>query len=161
MSIKKSFLPVYEIMVANPRMTVSELLPVVEPLMVTRKGAGRSTTMSYRDETGKVVAIRCYYYKKWLPTSCVEFGVKNNSATGLNTMCKFGVQLWTQQQRAYRKGKEALLDALASSEVSPSDIDAKLAELEKARVHIEEFPYPEWSFETLEELLASEYAKRD
>jgi len=63
----------------------------------------------------------------------VEFGVKANSATGFNSMCKEGTSQWTKQQRAAKKSNEELLQSVANGEVKPEEIGARQAEIDELR----------------------------
>jgi len=155
MTVKKAFLELHAFLAANEGKKVSTIMEQVTELC-SAKGAGGSATSVVRGENGDVVGVLDYYFKKWLPVEFVEFGRKANSASGLNTMCKAGTSLWTKQQRDFKKGKEALLDAVSNGDVLPGDIQAKLDELEAARGVVEAFPVSELAFESAEALLAAD-----
>ena len=110
-----------------------------------------------KDEDGVVVAVFDYYYKRWVDPRIVEFGAKANSATGLNSMCKWGVSNWTKQQNAYKKAQAQLLDDVKEQKVKPSQIGEELEKLEAAKTAVAPFPVPECAFETAEELAAADY----
>lgn len=156
MAIKKAFIDVFAFLQANENKKVGTILDDVRELCSAKgAGAGGASTI-HRDEDGNVVAIHDYYFKKWLPVEFVEFGSKANSASGFSTMCKLGTSLWTKQQRDFKKGKEALLDAVASGEVAPGDIQDRLDQLEAARSHVEPYPVPEVAFDSIDELMAAD-----
>lgn len=155
MAIKKSMQEIYDILDANQTATVASVMPQLEALMSTKsRGAakGESVRTSLRDADGNVVAIRCYYFKRWMPLvgdEAVEFGTKTGTNTGLNSMCKEGVSHWTKQQR---EAKEATAQILADVEVGTldaSDIAARREEIEAARQAIADTTL---GFETLEEV---------
>jgi len=124
--------------------------------MMSAKGAGGAASSIHRDADGNVVAIMDYYFKVWLLIAFVPFGAKANSASGLNTMCKLGTSLWTKQQREFKKGKENLLEDVAAGDVQPTEIQAKLDELEEARGFVAPYPIPELAFATTEEVDAAD-----
>jgi hypothetical protein len=156
MPIKKAFVELHTFLVANENKKVSSIMDEVTEIMST-KGAGGAASTVHRDVDGNVVAILDYYFKKWLPVEFVEFGVKANSASGLNTMCKLGTSLWSKQQREFRNGKEELLAAVAAGNVQPTEIQDKLDELETSRTYIAPFPIPELAFDSVEEFEAADH----
>jgi len=151
MTIKKAFLPINAVLLANEDKKVKTIMDELVELM-SAKGAGGGATAIHRNEAGDVVGIMDYYFKVWLPVDYVEFGAKANSASGLNTMCKLGVSLWTKQQRDFKKGKEELLDRVASGDVLPTEIQEHLDALEEARGYTAEYPIPELVFTSTEDL---------
>lgn len=155
MAIKKAFIELHAALVANEEKKVKTIMPDLLEIMEARGGGGAASSV-HRDADGNVVAVHDYYFKKWLPVEFVEFGAKANSASGLNTMCKLGTSLWTKQQREFKKGKEALLEAVAAGEVQPTEIQAKLDELEEARGYIADYPVPEVAFDSIEEFEAAD-----
>ena len=86
---------------------------------------------------GQVVAIFCYYHKKWEPTCECEYGAKASSTTGLNTMRKEGVSKWTKQQRLAKVAKEELLTNVTNGSIDPSDLALELATIEVERKKVE------------------------
>lgn len=151
--VKKAYQEVVNFLRENENVKVKTILDrVIE--MCTAKSAGGVATASHRDENGNVVAIRCNFFERWFPTSHVEFGRKEGSSTGFNSMCKEGANAFSKQQREFRAAKEALLAQVAAGEVAPTEIQAKLEELEVARKSIPAFSIPGMGWETLEECLA-------
>jgi hypothetical protein len=155
MAIKKAFIELHALLTASEEKKVKTVMPQVLELMESRGGGGAASSI-HKDAEGNVVLVHDYYFKKWLPVEFVEFGSKANSASGLNTMCKLGTSLWTKQQREFKKGKEALLEAVAAGDVLPTEIQAKLDELEEARGYIAEYPIPELAFDSVEEYEAAD-----
>lgn len=153
-SIKKVFVPLMTLLAANQSSTVSALMDQINGLVSAKVGGGggRATTF-HKSEDGTVVAVQCYYFKLWMDPRLVDFGAKAGSATGFNSMCKAGLSAWTKQQSAFKKAKEALLTEVASGAVEPSEIDAKIAELEAARDATIDTPVEIQAFETLEDCL--------
>lgn len=159
MSIKKAYLPIVEFLENNAGKKVNSILDDVKA-MCEAKGAGGTATTVHRDDEGNVVAIRCGYFRQWMPLSHVEFGAKAGSASGFNPMCKEGVSNWTKQQRDYRKAKEELLTQVAAGEIAPDAIQAHLEKLEAKRTTV--IPREDGiGFDTLEECLAADPAELD
>jgi len=150
MTIKKAFLELHTMLVANEDKKVKTIMPDLVEIM-SAKGAGGGASSVHRGEDGSVLAIMDYYFKVWLPVEFVEYGAKANSASGLNTMCKLGTSLWTKQQREFKKGKETLLEDVAAGDVLPTEIQGKLDELEEARGYITAYPVPELVFTSTED----------
>ena len=157
MTIKKAFIELHTMLVANEEKKVKTIMPDLIEIM-SAKGAGGGASSVHRAEDGTILCIMDYYFKVWLPVEFVDFGAKANSASGLNTMCKLGTSLWTKQQREFKKGKEDLLTQVAAGDVLPTEIQAKLDELEEARGFIADYPIPELAFASIEEYEAAETA---
>jgi len=139
--LKKPFVALFDLMSANLDLTVRELLPQLAALAKTKGGTPGSTPSSLviSDAQGVAVAIRCYYFKRFMPLVgdlAVEFGKKANTATGLNTMCKDGVSNWTKQQGVARTAMSQLLEDVESGEVLPSDISTVREEITAAKERI-------------------------
>ena len=156
MTIKKAFIELHAMLLANEDKKVKTIMPDAIELM-SAKGAGGGASSVHRAEDGSVLAILDYYFKKWLPVEFVEYGAKANSASGLNTMCKLGTSLWTKQQREFKKGKENLLELVAAGEVLPTEIQDKLDELEAERGFIADYPIPEVAFESTADFDAADH----
>lgn len=138
MTIKKAYTEVHALLVsakADKKIDENVFQKAVE-LMSAKRGGSSGETTAIRNDKGEVVAVRCFYYKRWMPVvgdKAVEFGVKKTTSTGLNTMCKAGSSLYTKQLSAYKKAKEEMLDKVSSGEVKPADVKANLEKLEKDR----------------------------
>lgn len=154
-AIKKAFQPIVEVLESvDPSTPVAEVLPQVIEQAKARVGAGgNKATQFHRDDEGNVIAVRCYYFKKWFHTGEVEFGAKKSSASGLNSMCKEGVSNWTKQQAAMKKAKEELLSSVAEGHVASDQIPAALQQIEEEGSTIA--PTELVGFDTLDELLAA------
>lgn len=158
-AIKKAFQPIVELLQANEHLTVGEILPQVVGLASakTGSGGGKATTF-HRDEAGVVVAIKDYYFNKWMDPRVAEFGEKKTSASGYNSMSKEGTSNWTKQNNAAKKAKEELLTRVQSGEVAPDAITAEMEAIETARQAI--VPREDgYGFDTLEECLADSEAR--
>ena len=155
MAIKKVYEGLHAFLVANENKKVSTVMGELTELM-SAKGAGGAASSIHRNAAGEIVAIFDYYFKKWLPVKFVEYGMKANSASGLNTMCKLGTSLWTKQQREFKKGKELLLEQVAAGEIQPTDIQVELEKLETARGYVAAYPVPELAFDSVEDLEAAD-----
>ena len=95
-----------------------------------------------KDANGNVTHIFCYYHKQWENVKEVEYGKKKNSHTGLNTMCKIGVNKWTKQQNDAKKAKAELLEKVGAGKVDPKEISSRLEKIEAARnaINMEDAP---------------------
>ena len=153
-TIKKAFAPIVELLEGvDPSTPVADVLPDVIELAAAKVGnGGARATQFHRDEHGDVIAVRCYYFKKWFNVNDVEFGAKKSSASGLNSMCKEGLNNWTKQQAQMKKAKEALLEDVAAGQVEAGDIPTAIAEIEAEAKEIRPTDLP--GFDTLEELQA-------
>lgn len=159
MAIKKAYEDLVNFLNENQDKKVKSILPNVLE-MCSAKGAGGSATTFVRDDNGKVAAIRCSYYGKWMPLSHVSFGKKAGSASGFNSMSTEGTNNYSKQQRQYKQAKEALLDQVASGDLPAEQVSAELAKLEEARTAV--IPRKDGiGFETSEEALAADSAELD
>jgi hypothetical protein len=132
MSIKKNFEEVVNFLQANQDKQVKVLMSQILELVESKKKV--STTKV--DENGKITHVFCYYHKKWEDVSKVEYGSKASSHTGINTMCKVGVNQWTKQQSDYKKAKNGILDKVSKGEIKVEEIESILTalEIEKNRI---------------------------
>lgn len=135
-AIKKQFEEVVAFLQANEGKKVASIMPTILEMCGKASAGGSVGNTVLKDDEGNVVAIYCYYHKKWEPVAEVEYGKKANTTSGLNTMCKEGVSNWTKQQREAKKAKEQLLDKVATSEISPNSIDSHLEAIEVERAKI-------------------------
>lgn len=153
-NIKKAYAEIVTLLQDNEDAVVADILPqVVELASAKSGGGGGKATTFHKDDEGNVVAIKCYYFGLWMDPAVVEFGKKASSATGFNSMCKEGNSLWTKQQRAAKKAKDALLNNLANGTVSSEELPALMAEIEEAREAVATPSDAVVGYETLEELL--------
>ena len=152
MQIKKQFEEIYAILEANKNRKVSTILGELTELMSKKSAGGVDGKTFYKDDKGNLIAIFCYYHKKWEPIANVEYGKKTNTATGLNTMCKEGVSQWGKQQRAKKKAEDELLAKVVSGELDAKDIPNEQARLaEEAKVIVDRADGI--GFDTIDELL--------
>lgn len=135
MTVKKAYAEIVAVLEANKEQKVSKVLEQIIALASAKTVRTEGNTF-VKDAQGNVVAILDYYFKRWMPLvgpAAVEFGKKDKTPTGLNTMCKAGVSAWTSQQSAAKKASAQLLNQVANGEVKPQEIAAKQAEIEAAR----------------------------
>lgn len=137
--VKKAFQPIVDLIenaIANDsKVKASSLLADIIALAAAKVSTGVGSTI-LKSTDGTVVAVRCYYFKRWMPLvgdKAVEFGKKANTATGLNTMCKEGSSHWTKQQRDAEAANKALMTKVISKEITPDDIPALQAQIEETR----------------------------
>ena len=134
MIVKKVYIELHTLLLNNKKKTVSDLMPEILKLMNSK-----TSDLNHKvDDSGNVTHMFCYYHKQWEDITVYPYGSKSNSTTGLNTMCKIGVNKWTKQQRVYKQSKAELLDQLASGDLEVSELASKLEEIEIAKDHIEE-----------------------
>lgn len=115
-TIKKPFVELMSLLEANKDAKVSDILDLVTELAKSNK----TTSTVLKNAKGEVTHIFCYYHKKWEEVK--HFGVKKSHHTGLNTMCKLGVNQWTKQQRDLKKELSKVIDKVASGEIEVSAI---------------------------------------
>lgn len=143
MSTKKVFIELVQYLESQKDSKIADILKAEEflELIVAKKNA--NTVL--KDENDNVVAIFCYYHKRWELLSEVEYGSKASHHTGYNTMCKIGVNKWTKQQAVAKTAKADLLDEVAAGDVEVKDVAAKLDEIEDARNAIDMTDAPKGS----------------
>ena len=149
--IKKQFEEVYEFLTQNQDKKVKEILPMLTQFMSTKN----QERTYLADDNGNIIAIYCYYHKKWELVDYIEYGKKASTATGLNTMCKEGVRQWTKQQNEAKKQKEILLAKIATGQINTEKLNEALQQIEAERNKIEPLPkeLDKYSFETKDEAL--------
>ncbi|AFV51080.1 hypothetical protein MS_01 [Vibrio phage VPMS1] len=153
-TIKKQYQELHtlltEALADKPKVQLNTLMPQILALMEAKKGGSDKGSTFIKDAEGNVLAVYCYYHKKWELVEHIEYGKKANTATGLNTMCKVGVSCWSKQQRTYNKAKDELLVQMA--EGKDIDLAAELDKAEQARKEVLEHTDQEHSFDTYEEV---------
>ena len=155
MQIKKVFSDVNALLLANKDSLVADIMPQLMLLMSAKVGGSEVGSTHLKDDQGNVIAVFCYYHKCWELVSEHEYGSKAGTTTGLNSMCKLGVNAWTTQQRLAKKAKEQLLTKLQSGDLAIEDLayEQELIERQRTNIVIAD-NYPK-SFGTLEELQTS------
>lgn len=128
-TVKKQFEEIYAILEENKNKKVSTILPTLMELMSKKNNASGTVNTFIKDDEGNVIAIFCYYHKKWELISECEYGNKRGTTTGLNTMCKEGISKWTKQQRVKKSAEAELLTKVSSGELAVEDIGAVQAEI--------------------------------
>lgn len=132
MAIKKDFQAIVEFLEANQNKKVASILEQLRDMC-----SAQNTVTFKKDADGNVTEVFCYYHKRWELVSEHEYGKKaSNKATGLNTMCKVGLNQWTKQQSVAKKAKEQLLARVAAGE--ELDLAHELEVIEQARTTIVE-----------------------
>lgn len=156
---KKTMQPIIDLLEANKNAKVGDILAEVQILATAKArstGQPRVAT-SLRNDNGEVVAIRCYYFKAWMPIvteDAVEFGAKSNNKTGFNTMSKLGNSLWTKQQAEAKKSAAQLLSDVEEGIVEPQNISTVKAEIETVRNEVAKVPKGIKSFTEMSEVKA-------
>lgn len=137
MTIKKQYEEIYAFLEANKNKKVSTIFDDVVALMQSKSGGSDIGKTFLKDAEGNVTHVYCYYHKRWEAINIAEYGIKQNTATGLNTMCKEGVSSWSKQQRTYKKRTEELLSLVAEGELSAEELPALIEQAEAERKAIE------------------------
>lgn len=129
MAIKKDYVELVNFLETNKDKKVETILDLVREMC-----SQKVETTFKKDENGNVTHVYCYYHKVWEDVSKVEYGKKaSNKATGLNTMCKVGLNQWSKQQRVAQKEKNELLEKMAKGEVSQEEFTQELDAIELRR----------------------------
>lgn len=128
-TVKKQFEEIYTVLEENKNKKVSTILPQLIELMSKKNNASGQANTFIKDDEGNVVAIYCYYHKKWELISECEYGSKKGTATGYNTMCKEGVSKWTKAQRVKKAAEAELLTKVSSGELAVEDIAVEQARI--------------------------------
>jgi len=137
-TVKKQFEEIYAVLEENKGKKVQTILPQLIELMSKKNNASGAANTFIKDDEGNVVAIFCYYHKKWELVSECEYGSKKGTATGLNTMCKEGVSKWTKQQRVKKAAEAELLTKVSCGDLAVEDIAGEQARiLEESKLIVE------------------------
>ena len=128
--VKKVFVELFNLLNDNKNKKVSTILAEATVLMSKQTNAVAETTRY--DEDGNLTHVFCYYHKEWEDIKECEYGLKKNTKSGLNTMCKLGVSSWTKQQRAKKKAESELLTKLSAGEITVEDLPTLQAEILEA-----------------------------
>ena len=149
--IKKQFEEIHKFLVEHKDKKVESILPMLTQLM-----SSKNQERTYvADDEGNIIAIYCYYHKRWELVDYIEYGRKASTATGYNSMCKEGVREWTRQQNEAKKQKEILLAKVATEQINTEQLTAELQKIEAERSKIKPLPkeFDKYSYKTKEEVL--------
>ena len=151
MNVKKQYQEIAELLELNKNKKVSTILPDLLALMARKNNASGQPTTFLKDDDGNVIAVFCYYHKKYELVADVAYGLKTGTATGLNTMCKEGTSNWSKQQRQKKVNESQLLTKLVSKEITTDQLeDLQASYLAEAKVVIPRID--EHGFDTLDEV---------
>lgn len=128
--IKKDFIDLVAFLEANKNKKVDTILSELKE-MCSAKTVMTSTLR--RNEEGVVTHVFCYYHKEWEEVSVIPYGNKSNTASGLNTMCKQGVNAWTKQQRVYKAAMAEIGNKLMDGKITAEEAQQLRTEAETAR----------------------------
>ena len=106
LNIKKGHVEVVDFLTKHKNMKVEDILQQVLEMCESKK---KDSTIRKNDKN-QITHVFCYYHKIWEDITECEYGSKSSSHSGLNTMCKLGVNRWTKQQSEFKKNKSSLLD---------------------------------------------------
>lgn len=156
MPIKKSFAELVSYLEDNKNKKVDTLLPTIYELAAPKtrpaKSSGKNTSISLKDSDGTVLALKCWYFKRWMPIvgdDPVAFTPKKLASTGYNSMCKEGNNLWSRQRSQYRKDNEQILQDVKAGDLL---IDGISDRQEEATVAYHAIQPTELGFETRDEV---------
>jgi hypothetical protein len=156
MTIKKDMQPLFDHLqsLSGKKLTDKLIQSIAEQYLATKNSNGSgSRTTAYYDDNRDLVAVFCYYHKKWELVSSIEYGKKAGTKTGLNTMCKEGVSAWTKANRSKVKAKYDLLAQYTAGSIDSEAFKTALQALDEPSI-IEPHSDEEHSFATIEELEA-------
>lgn len=154
-TVKKQFKPLYDLLNTNRDKTVEEVLPSILELVAKAQGS-RDSSVFHRNADGEVVAIKCYYHKLWMDPRIVDWGLKANTNTGYNNMCKDGVSKWTRRNNQLKALDASILDKVSSGEIEINKIEEVRTKLQ-AELNVIEPREDGYGFETLQECI--EYSR--
>lgn len=137
MNVKKGYEEIAELLMANENKKIKTIMPQLLELMQKKNNASGLANTFIKDAEGNVIAVFCYYHKKFELISEVQYGSKKGTATGLNTMCKEGVSRWTKQQRIKKQSEAGLLTKIVNGELTAEDIPTAQAEIAETAKLIE------------------------
>jgi len=153
MTIKKVYVELVSFLEENQSKKVSTILDELKSMCESKNSGGSEIgTTFHKNDEGETIAIFCYYFKKWMKLEDVEVGLKANTSSGYNTMCKEGVSNWTKQQRVAKSERDSLLDQLGDGSITVDDLPTLQEEIEVRRKLIKESDGIHYN--TLEELLS-------
>ena len=130
--VKKNYLEIVAFLISKKNSKVKDILADVIMMCESKK---KDSTIR-KDDKGNITHVFCYYHKVWEMINKIEYGSKASSHSGLNTMCKVGVNQWTKQQAQFKKAKNDLLDKVSSGDIKPQEIQNHLKTLEKNKDRI-------------------------
>lgn len=153
-NVKKAYQPIVNLLTANQDARVGDILDDVIALAAAKTGGGGGKpTTFHKDAEGNVVAVQCYYFKKWFNPEFVPFGKKATSPTGLDRFTKAGLAAWNKSQSVLKKAKDEALAKLRANEIDADGVNAMITEAEEAAKTQADMPEEYIGFDTLEELL--------
>lgn len=135
--------PIIELLKANPAKQCKSVLAEAIELATkkSRTSGGAPRELSFlKDKNGKVVAILCSYFKRWMPTigeDAVEFGIKVSSGTGFATACKDGGAKRTKQDREAKNATLKLMDDMQNGTLEGETLEDIKVEVAEKRAAIE------------------------
>lgn len=156
MPIKKACQPIVDLLNKHLDRPISDVIDEVITLASAKaRSAKGPRERMYIMHEDKPVAVKCYYFQRWMPivgSKAVEFGTKaGNKTTGLNNMCKEGVSNWTKQNKALKDSERNIFAEVKKGNIAPTDIEAK----EKAEAkEIKKIAKTDLGFETRDEVIA-------
>lgn len=156
MKVKKSFQAIHNLLEQNKDSKIGDIWPQISELLETKSTVGRGAAPQYKiNEEGEVIAIMCYYFKKWFDPRIMPFGSKAGSKTGLSNMCKEGTKHFVTRNNDIKNVSATVLTSIIEGEIGPNDAEARKAELIaeakiiKESTSVEGYP----GFNTLEECI--------
>ncbi len=105
MNILKKYDDIVKLLEANQDKKIKTLMPQIYELTKSKREVNETVRF---DESGAVTEVFCYYHKVWENVADVEFGVKTNTKSGLNTMCKDGMKAWTKTNNSINKQEKEM-----------------------------------------------------
>lgn len=121
MAIKKVFQEIINLLEANKDKRVSAVLSDVMALASVKQTRERASETYITDTEGKVVAIRDFYFKRWMPIvgkKAVAFSEKKGSKTGLSGISVLGQSKFSAAKSRAIKEEKELMNKLIAGEIT-------------------------------------------
>jgi len=135
-TIKKVFQPIIELLEANKDKRVSAVLNDILSLASVKQTRERASETFLVDATGAVVAIRDFYFKRWMPLvgkKAVEFAAKKGSKTGLSGLSTIGQSKFNAAKSRALKEEKELMDKIISGEIKVENAQAEREAIQSRR----------------------------
>lgn len=155
-TIKKVFQPIIALLEENKEQKVKSILAKVIEMSQVKQTRDRVSKTYIKDVNGKVVAIRDFYFGRWMPLvgdKAVEFNPKKDSPTGYGSLSKLGQAKFSAAKNLAMKEERELLNRLMNGEVLSAE---QIKEARDAIQHKRENPVVDETtpgFATIEEVI--------
>jgi len=132
-NIKAQYKAINALLEANKGKSLTVKLMAELTVLMSSKVVSKS---HISDDNGNVVAVFCYYHKKWELVEHIEYGSKASTKSGLNTMCKVGVNQWTKQQKEFKSEQTQILADIVNGDLSSENAKVLLEEANEYKTRV-------------------------